>query len=209
MNDVVWRWFVVGYGDDHLWGFDGECGGFSVTLSGSYCTPFTSVCRPRNPPTLPIPSGIPHPKRIAGRIDTDTSFLRLNCAGPIVHTSATVESFVCHQDYQILKESIPPVKRFTNDGFGLIYTKSNTSPLPSKSSLNTTFWGTLSPRGPIFIGTSYATPRFFIPSAIGYPAFYHTTPYYGWICVAPAPSYGKEMDKMAVCRRFYGCCKQK
>jgi hypothetical protein len=24
MNDVVWRWFVVGYGDDHLWGFDGE-----------------------------------------------------------------------------------------------------------------------------------------------------------------------------------------
>ena len=58
----------------------------------------TNNCRPRNPPTIPIP----HPKRI----DTDTSFLRLNCAGPIVHTSATVESFVVHQDYQILKQSV-------------------------------------------------------------------------------------------------------
>jgi hypothetical protein len=60
---------------------------------------------------------------------------------------------VFHQDYQILKESDGPVKRFTNDGFGLIYFKSNTSPLPSKSSLNTTFCGTLAPRGLIFSGT--------------------------------------------------------
>ena len=109
------------------------------------------------------------------RIDTHTSFLRLNLFGPIVHTSATVESFVFHQDYQILKESVRPVKRFTNDGFGLIYTKLNTSPLPSKSSPNTTFCGTLALWGLIFIGTSYTSPQFYITSAQGYPAFYHTT----------------------------------
>jgi len=82
---------------------------------------------------------------------------------------------VFHQDYQILKESVRPVKKFTNDGFGLIYFKSNTSLLPSKSSLNTTFWGGLAPRGLIFIGSSYTSPQFYITSAQAYPAFYHTT----------------------------------
>ena len=46
MNDVVWRWFVVGYGDDHLWGFDGEMWWIfsnSLRFSFSISHPFYQV----------------------------------------------------------------------------------------------------------------------------------------------------------------------